>query len=93
MSQISKFEIIGLFGNRNVTIPIESEALILVGPNGVGKSSVTNIFYLFITRQWSRLAEYDFLEVAIWFGEEEIRAFRQDITGLSHFTASRELAW
>jgi AAA domain, putative AbiEii toxin, Type IV TA system len=83
MQRPTQFEIIGLFGNRDVLLPIDSDALILVGPNGIGKSSVTNIFYFFISRQWSRLAEYDFSEVALWFGDEEIRAARADITGLS----------
>lgn len=83
MSTLTKFEINGLFGDRDVSIPVVNDALILVGPNGIGKSTVTNIFYFFISRQWSRLVEYDFSEVAIWFGNEEIRAARADISGLS----------
>lgn len=85
MQRPTKFEIKGLFGNRDVTLPIDGDALILVGPNGIGKSSVTNIFYFFVSRQWSRLADYDFSEVAIWFGDDEVRAARADITGLSQF--------
>ncbi|WP_212377153.1 AAA family ATPase [Acetobacter persici] len=85
MKRPTKFEIKGLFGNRDISLPIEGDALILVGPNGIGKSSVTNIFYFFVSRQWSRLVEYDFTEVALWFGDDEIRALRADITGLSQF--------
>src|SRR5687767_5936205 len=99
MQRPTKFEIKGLFGNRDVALPIEGDALILVGPNGIGKSSVTNIFYFFVSRQWSRLAEYDFSEVALWFGDSEIRAARADITGLSrldrvitNFTPSSRLS-
>jgi ABC-type transport system involved in cytochrome c biogenesis ATPase subunit len=88
MQRPTKFEIKRLFGNRDVTLSIDSDALILVGPNGIGKSSVTNIFYFFISRQWSRLAEYDFSEVALWFGDEEVRAIRADITGLSELEKS-----
>lgn len=83
MQKPTRFEIKGLFGTRDVNIPINTNAVILVGPNGIGKSCVTNIFYFFISRQWARLAEYDFKEVAVWFGPEEIRAARADITGLS----------
>lgn len=83
MQRPTKFEIKGLFGDRDVSLPIDGDALILVGPNGIGKSSVVNIFYYFVSRQWSRLAEYEFTEVAIWFGNEEIRAARRDISGLS----------
>ena len=85
MRKPTKFEINGLFGDRDVSLPIENDALILVGPNGIGKSSVTNIFYFFVSRQWERLAEYEFSEVAIWFGDDEVRAARSDITGLSQF--------
>lgn len=83
MQKPTRFEIKGLFGNRDINIPIDTNALILVGPNGIGKSCVTNIFYFFISRQWARLTEYDFKEVAVWFGKEEVRAARADITGLS----------
>jgi predicted ATPase len=83
MQRPTKFEIKGLFGNRDVALPINSDALILVGPNGIGKSSVTNIFYFFVSRQWSRLTEYEFSEIVLWFGKESIRAARSDITGLS----------
>lgn len=82
----TKFEIKGLFGNRDISIPINGNSLILVGPNGIGKSSVVNIFYFFISRQWGRLIEYDFEEVAVWFGSEELRAARSDITGLSQMS-------
>lgn len=85
MEKPTKFEIKGLFGTRDIEIPIEGDSLILVGPNGIGKSCVTNIFYFFVSRQWARLSEYDFFEVAIWFGRDEVRAARSDITGLSHY--------
>ncbi|UPK87453.1 AAA family ATPase [Pseudomonas sp. A2] len=83
MEKPTRFQVKGLFGSRDVDLPLGSDALILVGPNGIGKSCVTNIFYFFISRQWARLGEYDFTEVALWFGEEEIRALRADILGLS----------
>lgn len=83
MQRPTKFEIKGLFRTNNISLPIVGDALILVGPNGIGKSCVTNIFYFFVSRQWKRLAEYDFDEVSVWFGDEEIRAVRADITGLS----------
>lgn len=83
MQRPTRFQIIGLFGNRNIDLPIADDALILVGPNGIGKSSVTNIFYFFVSRQWSRLTEYDFQEIIITFDGHEIRAARSDITGLS----------
>lgn len=86
MSRPTKFEIRGLFGDRNISLEISSNSLVLVGPNGVGKSIVINIFYFFISRQWDRLLQYTFTEVAIWFGNSEIRARRSDISGLSGYS-------
>lgn len=93
MQKPTKFQIIGLFGDLDVTLQINNDALILVGPNGIGKSCVTNIFYFFVSRQWSRLAEYEFSEVAIWFGDEEVRASRLDISSILQIErASKDFA-
>lgn len=83
MRKIDRFKIKGLFGNRDVEISPKENSMILVGPNGIGKSSVINIFYFFISRQWSRLMEYRFDEIIIEIGGTEIHALRSDITGLS----------
>jgi MoxR-like ATPase len=87
MNAPTKFEITKLFGNRDISISASGDALILVGPNGIGKSSVASIFYFFVSRQWRRLSEYDFSEVAVWFGNDEIRAAKSDIMNLSQVTS------
>ena|ERR1700722_11924 len=83
MEEISEFRIVGLFGKSDVTLSIHQNKIILVGPNGIGKSSVVSIFYLFLSRQWSRLIDYNFLELSIIIGGEQISARREEITGLS----------
>ena len=82
VKSIRQFNIQGLFGTKNVSLEIGEDCLILVGPNGVGKSTVINIFYFFISRQWSRLLEYKFEAISIEFDDTEIIAHRNDITGL-----------
>jgi predicted ATPase len=82
MHQIKRFQIKGLFGSRNVDLVPKNGALILVGPNGIGKSSVINILYFFISRQWSRLLEFKFNEIILNVGNEEIVAKRAEISGL-----------
>ena len=79
MQRPTKFEIKGLFGNRNVSLPLEGEALIIVGANGIGKSTIANIFYFFISRQWDRLIEYNFDEISIWFDEYCINVKKSQI--------------
>ena len=85
MIDISQIEIEGLFGNRNISLPVRNNALVLVGPNGIGKSSVVNIFYYFITRQWSRLLSFEFKSITVVVDGERIFAARDDISGLSNF--------
>jgi len=79
---ISKFEISNLFGTKNISLSISDNAIILVGPNGIGKSSVANMFYFFISRQWSRLLDYSFSELSIQIDNQTIVARREDITGV-----------
>ena len=82
VQSISKFEISNLFGTKNISLSISENAIILVGPNGIGKSSVANIFYFFMSRQWSRLLEYSFSELSIQIDNQTIVARREDITGV-----------
>jgi len=64
---LTRFRIEGLHGRRNVSLPIEQNRLILVGENGTGKSTVANLLYYLLTRQWRRIKDYRFgaLEVTI----------------------------
>lgn len=60
MITFKEISIKGLFGESDVHFPISDNRLILVGYNGIGKSTILNIFYYFISQQWSKLAEQDF---------------------------------
>jgi ABC-type lipoprotein export system ATPase subunit len=86
MINISEFRISGLFGARDILLHLKGGCLIIVGPNGIGKSSVVNIFYLFISRQWSRLIEYKFDELSLTVNTETLTIRRDEISGLSDFT-------
>lgn len=79
---ISTFKIEGLFGDRSVVLPVDNNSLVLVGPNGLGKSSVANIFYYTISRQWKRLLDYDFERVTLTTNDEEITFRRDEVSGL-----------
>jgi predicted ATP-dependent endonuclease of OLD family len=85
MLKVTEFKIFGLFGTRDVSLRIRENRIILVGPNGIGKSSVINIFYLFVSRQWSRLVDYEFVRIELVIDGNVIAAERSDITGLSAF--------
>lgn len=83
MANITAFEIHGLFDSRDVRFELGGPALIIVGPNGLGKSNAAIIYYLFSTRQWSRLLEHSFQSIVAEFGTVRHTLTRQDISGIN----------
>lgn len=86
MLPISRFEVTGLFDTKDVRLEISENTMILVGPNGIGKSTLINLFYFFVSRQWSRLLEYKFSRISITIGDQEIASSREDILGFRELT-------
>lgn len=62
---IEVFEVIGLHGKYNYRILFEENSLILVAENGSGKTTIVNMFYYFLSRQWSKLNDYHFEKIII----------------------------
>lgn len=76
---LTKFEITGLHGKFDVSIPIRDNRLILVGVNGLGKTTVVNCLYFLLTSQWQRLLDIEFDEIAVEIDSEYVRLGRADI--------------
>ncbi|NGX94487.1 MAG: ATP-binding cassette domain-containing protein [Candidatus Afipia apatlaquensis] len=62
---VTELKIEGLFGKFNVKVTIKDNKLILIGPNGVGKSTIINTLYFLLSRQWGRLREINFTSASI----------------------------
>jgi energy-coupling factor transporter ATP-binding protein EcfA2 len=62
---VSRFRVANLHGGRTIDVPIEGNKLVLVGENGTGKSTVANLLFYVLTRQWNRLRRYRFASVEI----------------------------
>jgi energy-coupling factor transporter ATP-binding protein EcfA2 len=58
--QIQNFKVFKLHGKFNYDIKLENNSLILVAENGSGKTTIVNMFYYFLSRQWRKLNEYEF---------------------------------
>ena len=90
MIKFSEIQVIGLFGHYNVTLPINDNKIIIVGPNGIGKSTVLNAFYYFISAQWEKLSEIQFESIRIRAGRRVFAVKRRWLLDMKfHFSRSQ----
>lgn len=76
---LSKFSIVGLHNKYDISIPIHENKLILIGVNGLGKTTVVNFIYFALTEQWNRLIEYEFSCIELHINGEEVVITKSDI--------------
>jgi len=76
---LHSFHVENLYGFRNVNLPIKDNRLIMVGLNGLGKSTVLNLLYFFLSRQWGKMLEYQFDAVTLRIGRRKLRLTRDEI--------------
>jgi energy-coupling factor transporter ATP-binding protein EcfA2 len=77
--QITRFQVRGLFGVQHVDLPIADNRIVVVGVNGIGKSTVINLFYYFIARRWAKLVETQFERVGIEIDGLRLEVSREEI--------------
>ena len=68
-----------MHGAFDVTIPIRNNRLVLVGVNGLGKSTCINALYAVLSRQWSRLLQLQFDAIELDTDGSTIRIARATI--------------
>lgn len=69
---IRSFTIEGLHNSKDYELKFSENKLILVSDNGAGKTTIVNIFYYFLSKQWNKLLEYNFRKVKCILNDEEI---------------------
>lgn len=80
MIRFKEFQIKGLFGRSFVQIPIVKNRIVIVGYNGVGKSTILNAFYYLISCQWSKLDEILFEEIVLVTTKRTIRVTKSEVS-------------
>lgn len=68
---IQEFEIIGLFGYKDIRIVFKHDTLIVIGENGFGKTSILNALYFLITHSYKRLLEIKFAALRLIIDNQE----------------------
>lgn len=66
---LKRFKINKLFGFRNVNIPFENDIKILIGENGLGKTTVLNCLYYVLSQKYHKLFEIDFERLELAFND------------------------
>jgi len=64
---IKRFKITKLFGFRNVNISFEGDIKILIGENGLGKTTVLNSLYYVLSERYNKLYAINFERIELLF--------------------------
>lgn len=91
MTEIRTIRIEKLFGEKDYQIKLNDNKLILVAENGAGKTTIVNIIYFFISRQWTKLLKYEFFAIEIEFADTLIRLEKNEIDVLNSDKLNRVL--
>ncbi|EGO6640279.1 AAA family ATPase, partial [Enterococcus faecalis] len=62
---LKQIDIEGLHGYYNVSIPLDKKANLFVGENGLGKTTILNIIYFLLKKEYAKLTKYDFKKITI----------------------------
>lgn len=77
--QLQNLTVHGLYGDRRIDIPIDDDRLVLVGDNGVGKSTVISMLFYLMTFNWRRLRDYPFDSLSLQLGGETLDLSAREI--------------
>ena len=65
--KIKNFKINNLYGYRNIDINFENSVKILIGENGLGKTTILNIIYYTLSKKFEKLSNINFDSIEVVF--------------------------
>ena len=75
---IKHFKIKNLFGFRDVDIPFDNNIKILIGENGLGKTTILNSLYYVLTEKYYKLSQIQFEEIELQFNSGKKISFSKE---------------
>ena len=78
--QLTEVRVTKLHGLQDVRIPIQDNRIVMVGVNGLGKTTFLNLLYYFLSHQWRRLFDYDFAVLEVDINGETLQLSKADMS-------------
>ncbi len=88
--KIEQIKIAGLFAKYDANLTVRDNTIILVGANGLGKSTILNIVHYTLTKQWDLLPTLPFRSVTIEINGRELTLHADYLRSSSIFSANQE---
>lgn len=84
---IKSFHIKNLFNNRDVDIQFDNNVKILIGENGLGKTTVLNALYFLLTKRFTELSKIPFktIELIFW-SNKKIKFTKEELITFNDFS-------
>ena len=72
MPKLTAFEVLGMYGYKNMSIECRSDASVLIAENGAGKTTFISILYALLTANTQRLSRLRFARAVLYFEADSI---------------------
>lgn len=90
MNKLQKFTINKLFGYQNVDLEFKNKTMILMGENGLGKTSILNSLYFSLTKRWRKLSKINFESIEITIDNIEFIFTREELIELLDLSNNKD---
>lgn len=87
--KIKNFRINNLYGYRNIDINFENSIKILIGENGLGKTTILNIIYYTLSKKFEKLSKINFESIEVNFDSKNRIKFTKEIL-IKHLNLDKE---
>ena len=71
ISDLKSFTIRGLFGYKDIVLPLDKEVLILIAENGAGKTNILKILYQVLSREIDEINSLNYNSICIEFSNNK----------------------
>ena len=78
---VENFEILGLFGGKDVKLSFTNKVQSYIGENGLGKTTVLNTLYYLLSLKFEELVNINFSEIKIRINEKNYSFTKTDLQG------------